>query len=123
MADAVKPPYPDEMLNVMSRQASIVGSSFHAGAANSIARLRIGQGLKMVREPDNKYDKNAIAVYYFQQCLGYIPRGLAAEIAPNMDLGLKTRVTKSPKFPGTGVVDILWEVVADGPNKADTAAD
>lgn len=95
---------------VEKRQVSIVGSSFHAGASNWIARLKQGQQLRLQREPTNKFDKNAIAVYTFQQCLGYVPRGLAVELAPIMDAGNEVSAVKSrdPKFGQSGVMDMTW---------------
>lgn len=98
------------------RQVSIVGSSFYPGASNWIAKMGPGQKLLVVREPDNKYDKNAIAVYIFQQKLGHFPRGFAAEIAPLMDAGKKVTAWKSrdPRFAGSGVCVCEWEL-PDGP--------
>jgi len=96
---------------VEKRQVSIVGSSFYPGASNWIARLKPGQELRVVREPDNQYDGNAIAVYIFQQKLGHLPRGFAAEVAPLIDKGFKCAATKSkdPRFAGTGVLVLEWE--------------
>jgi HIRAN domain len=93
------------------RQVNIVGSSFHPGASNWIAKMAPGQQLRVEREPKNKYDANAVAVYIFQQHLGYFPRGFAAEVAPLMDAGYELRAIKSrdPRFAGTGVMVVEWE--------------
>lgn len=98
-------------MGAQKRQASIVGSSFYPGATNWIAKLRPGQQLRVEREPANKYDPNAISVWTFQQQLGHLPRGLAAEIAPFMDAGFPCRVSKSadPRFGTAGVVAVEWE--------------
>lgn len=98
------------------RQVSIVGSSFYPGAGNWIAKMRPGQELRVVREPKNPHDANAIAVYLFQQQLGHFPRGFAAEVAPLVDKGLKLRAWKSrdPRFVGTGVCVCEWELPDDG---------
>ena len=98
------------------RQVTIVGSSFYPGASNWLAKLGPGQPLRVVREPENEHDKNAIAVYIFQQKLGHLPRGFAAEIAPLMDAGKKVTVWKSrdARFAGTGVCGCEWEL-SDGP--------
>lgn len=68
--------------------------------------------LALVREPDNPYDRNAIAVYYkldkedilyitireFWEIhpdsqIGYLPREVAAEVAPLMDKGYEVKCT------------------------------
>jgi hypothetical protein len=98
-------------MSIENRQASIVGSSFHPGSSAWLPRLKAGQQLRLAREPTNKYDPNAISVHVFQQCLGYVPRGLAAELAPIMDAGGVVSAVKSrdPKFGQSGVMDMAWE--------------
>jgi hypothetical protein len=53
---------------------SIVGEKFHPGAAELLKTMTGGEELLLVREPDNKYDKNAIAVYFGGRKIGYIPK-------------------------------------------------
>lgn len=36
--------------------------------------LKIGTQLNLVREKENKYDDNAIAIYYKSHKIGYVPR-------------------------------------------------
>jgi hypothetical protein len=105
------------------RVVSLVGSSFYPGAGNIIAKLGPGQQLRVVREPTNKYDANAIAVHYFNQKIGHFPRGFAAEIAPLMDAGKTCTAYKSrnPRFAGTGVMVVEWEL-PDAPS-SDAGAD
>lgn len=60
-----------------------------------------GDELKLVREPNNQYDANAIAVYNeFNKQLGYIPSDEAEELAPRIDAGEKYQccVSKVIKF-------------------------
>jgi hypothetical protein len=94
------------------RQVNIVGSSFQPGAGDWIAQMGPGQQLRVEREPKNKYDTNAVAIYIFQQKLGYLPRGFAAEVAPIMDAGYVLSATKSrdPRFAGSGVMIVEWEL-------------
>lgn len=96
---------------VQKRQVSIVGSSFYQGASNWIMKMKPGQPVRLEREPDNQYDKNAVAVHIFQQKLGHLPRGFAAELAPFLDAGLRVeaRKSKDPKFGQSGVLYIEWE--------------
>jgi len=93
------------------RQVSIVGSSFYPGAADWLPRLGPGQIVRLEREPDNEYDKNAISVHIFQQQLGHLPRGFAAEVAPLIDAGKSIKAWKSrdPRFAGSGVLVVEWE--------------
>jgi hypothetical protein len=98
----------------VNKQVTIVGSSFHHGAGNWIMKMSPGQQLRLVRDPSNKHDKNAIAVYIFQQCLGYVARGLAAELAPRMDAGLQITAIKS-RIEGAVMVMSWDEPDADDP--------
>jgi hypothetical protein len=98
-------------MTFQERQASIMGSSFYPGASNHIPRLHPGQQLRVEREPTNKYDANAVSLYVFNQKLGHLPRGLAAEVAPLIDAGVTVTVHKSrdPRFGTSGVVVVRWE--------------
>lgn len=106
---------------IQKRQVQIMGSSFYPGAGNWIAKLRPDQQLRVEREPTNKYDPNAVAVYLFQQKLGHFPRGFASEVAPLMDAGNSLSVHKSrdPRFVGVGIIVVEWE---DGANASPPAA-
>lgn len=37
-------------------------------------KLKIGKKLKLVLEPNNPYDSNAVAIYYKEHKLGFIPK-------------------------------------------------
>lgn len=54
-----------------------------------ITRLHRENPVKLVREPQNVYDVNAIAVYALTENgveqIGYIPKKLTAELAPLLD--------------------------------------
>jgi hypothetical protein len=104
------------------RQVQIMGSSFYPGAGNHLARMRPGQQLAVVREPTNKYDPNAVAVYIFNQQLGHFPRGFAAELAPLIDAGtaaIKVWKSRDPKFDKAAVIVVEWE---DGKQEDDPCA-
>jgi hypothetical protein len=105
----------------MELRSSIVGSSFYPGAGNIIMRLRPGAALRLKREPDNKYDKNAIAVFFSETKLGHIGRGLAALLAPRMDAGLVINCTK---HPANGAVVVLsWDEAMAPAEAPDIAAE
>lgn len=55
-----------------------------------IAQLAGGEPVKIVPEPDNRYDPNALAIHVALpgngiQHIGYVPRDLAADFAPLLD--------------------------------------
>jgi single-stranded-DNA-specific exonuclease len=51
-----------------------------------IRRLRPGQEIKLVREPHNQHDRNAIAVRLNTgEQIGYIRKEMARDLAPRLD--------------------------------------
>lgn len=54
--------------------------------------IRRGSELKFRREPDNPYDKNAIAVYSRNHRIGYIKADVAKKLAPMLDSGVKVKM-------------------------------
>jgi hypothetical protein len=63
----------------------LVGVSF-GNCQEVIARLQAGDPVQLVREPDHEYDENAIRVLDSAgELVGYVPRQLAAVLAPLMD--------------------------------------
>lgn len=73
---------------------SVAGTSFRDGATELLQRLQPKHALTLRREPENKSDRFAVAVYRYDMKLGYLPRGLAAEIAPLMDFGVEVKCAK-----------------------------
>jgi len=56
------------------------------GRPRAIRRLTLGQKLRLIRQPDNQYDVNAINVLTeYKEEIGYVPKKLAAELAPYID--------------------------------------
>lgn len=49
--------------------------------------LSEGDKLIAVREPDNKFDKNAIAIFDGIKRIGYFSKEIAQNLAPKMDVG------------------------------------
>jgi len=49
--------------------------------------LKVGTPLRLVYEPDNKFDPNAVAIYYNDSKIGYIPRDFNELIAPFLEMG------------------------------------
>lgn len=53
--------------------------------------LAVGASISLRREPKNKHDSNAIAIYLGRSKIGFLPRSLAAEIASYLDAGGESR--------------------------------
>lgn len=80
-----------------NHELDVIGLNFRwkkenrAILATTVAKGSI-TGIRLVREPDNQYDPNAIAVYlperlYEGKQLGYLGRESAAVLAPKLDAG------------------------------------
>lgn len=67
-----------------------------------IKSLHIGDGLTLIREPENQYDKNAVAVYAGPRMVGYIGKESAPGIARKMDAGIHHNAIVLKKIGGEG---------------------
>jgi len=67
-----------------------------------IRKLRVGQRLKLIRDPGNGYDRNAIAVFDRRRQLGYLSRDLASQFAGVLDNGGDMACTVSDITGGGG---------------------
>ncbi len=65
----------------------VVGVTFN-GIQNVLPTLRSGMALSFIREPDNQYDRNAVAVLCNGNNIGHLSAELASDIAPIMDNGI-----------------------------------
>ena len=79
----------------------IAGFGFWDGC-EAFEHLKIGTRLDLIREADNPFDPYAVAIYYGEYKLGFIPRGSNHDISKYLDMGLKdiyeVRITQiSPK--------------------------
>lgn len=77
--------------SVYLKDVYIAGSQYHdAAKREAIAALKPGQTLQLKREPDNRFDSSAIAVFTAdgRNRLGYIPRHQNRTIARIMDQGV-----------------------------------
>lgn len=70
--------------------SKIVGVSFE-GRQDTIAGLKEGAALELVREPAHEKDPNAIAIFYGNLRLGYVRAGIAKHLAPLVDAGARYR--------------------------------
>ena len=75
----------------------IAGFGYWEGC-EAFNELKIGSLLDLVREEDNKFDPYAVAIYYGDFKLGYVPRSENHDISKFLDMGLddiyETRLTR-----------------------------
>jgi hypothetical protein len=64
----------------------IAGFTYHDGV-DVFGELKIGTQLNMIVEPDNKHDIYAVAIYFKDHKLGYIPRGNNKFISKFLNFG------------------------------------
>ena len=86
-------------------QSAIVGQKFCEGSfaalfsheADHVARrhLPAPDMVKLVREPDNEFDKNAVAVHVGGTKCGFVPRAQAERLAADLDAGKTVTATLS----------------------------
>lgn len=66
--------------------------------------LDVGQELLLQRQPNNQYDRNAIAVVHpkTNEQVGFIPKSTASNLAPIIDSGIVCRAFVSAVTGGNG---------------------
>lgn len=64
----------------------IAGFTYYEGA-EVFNELKIGTHLTLKREPENKFDPYAIALYYNDKKLGFVPRGENKELSKFLEMG------------------------------------
>lgn len=81
--------------SVLIQHSPIAGFQFHHGDA-IWPSLSVGEELALVRESSNPHDDNAVAVYFENEMLGYVPRAENGAIAQMLDRGesLEARISK-----------------------------
>jgi HIRAN domain len=97
------------------RVASVAGAGRHHAVAVAAEDVGPGRPLALRRDPDNEHDASAIAVHAAGggEQVGWVPREIAAELAPAIDAGATwTAVVlrehrASPRDPRTGLTMLL----------------
>ncbi len=75
-----------ESVRMLVQNSPLAGSQFYALEA-FWSEIKVGDPLKLIREPDNKHDRNAIRVEWRSHQLGYVPRAQNRAVAAAMDAG------------------------------------
>ncbi len=95
-----KPSTPSPMTSTQSFSVKAAGVT-HDGRQSVLAQLKLEQQLKLVREPQNRYDKNAVGIYTLDgKSVGYVPKAIAAIIAIKIDTGSTTSTAKVVQLTG-----------------------
>ena len=75
-----------EAIHVLVQSSPLAGSQYYAVSAmwNDI---QVGDALTLIREPDNRHDRNAVRVEWRGRKLGYVPRAENRVVAAALDRG------------------------------------
>jgi hypothetical protein len=97
--------------------AGVAGAGRHHADALASGGVAPGRPLELRRDPDNPHDPNAIAVHDAGgRQVGWVPRELAAELAPELDGGrawsavVLREQRRSPRDPRDGLTMLLAAV-------------
>jgi hypothetical protein len=82
-------------------QSSPLAGFRYGEAAELWPKMRVGDELALVREPENPRDANAVRVEWRGRKLGYVPRRENAAVARGLDRGapLRARLTRLEEHP------------------------
>ena len=75
-----------ESIRVLVQNSPLAGSQYYA-LGEFWREMKVGDGLDLVREPDNRHDRNAIRVEWRGHKLGYVPRAQNRAVAAAIDAG------------------------------------
>ena len=80
---------------VVIQDSPLAGFPFYAGEF-ILPSLKVGDELRLVREASNVHDSNAVAVYFHDDQLGYVPRVENTAVAQMLDRGerLEARISE-----------------------------
>ncbi|MEW8524506.1 MAG: HIRAN domain-containing protein [Candidatus Thiodiazotropha endolucinida] len=77
---------------VVLQESPLAGFQYHR-AASIWPFLRVGEHLHLKREPSNPHDRYAVAVWFKNEHLGYIPRRENRTLARLLDQGERLETT------------------------------
>lgn len=97
-----------EFVKIFIAQDFVAGFQYYDGI-KSLEYMKTGDVLNLIREPENTYDDNAIALYWQNHKIGFVPRDINTVLAALLDakdLNLIAEITYLEKNVET------WECVA-----------
>lgn len=106
LAAMLAAPFPAaaERIRILVQSSPLAGSQYYA-LDRLRQRIKVGDALELVREPDNPHDPNAVAVRWQGEQLGYLPRRENRSVARAIDDGLKVRASVSRLHLGAERID------------------
>ena len=75
---------------IIVQQSPLAGFQYYEGKA-LWDMMRVGDTLRLVREPQNPHDANAVRGEWRGEMLGYVPRRENGDVARQMDRGAPVR--------------------------------
>jgi hypothetical protein len=75
-----------ESIGVLVQSSPLAGSQYYA-LADSWPQMQVGDRLALIREADNRHDRNAVRVEWHGRKLGYVPRAENRAVAAALDAG------------------------------------
>jgi len=93
-------------------RARVVGTEFEPDAEKLISSMKEGDHPRLIREPDNPYDENAIAVTRRGRKIGYVPRQHNTILANLMDQEVML-VCNVERIDGPDLYVSIWTKVPE----------
>lgn len=92
---SLPPPAAAQQVRILVQSSPLAGFNYHQAPA-VWQGMRVGDALRLEREPENAYDAGAVRVEWRGHKLGYVPRAQNAALAWAMDSGesLNARVSR-----------------------------
>ncbi|MFB0937171.1 MAG: HIRAN domain-containing protein [Propionivibrio sp.] len=89
-----------ETIGILIQNSPLAGSQYYA-VSKVWNEIRVGDRLTLIREPDNRHDRNAIRVEWNGHKLGYVPRAENRAAARALDAGenFEARITRMRDDP------------------------
>ncbi len=89
-----------ESIRILVQSSPLAGSQYYA-ASEMWREMQVGDALKLIREPENRHDRNAIRVEWRGHKLGYVPRAENRAVAAALDQGdkLVARISRLTEHP------------------------
>ena len=89
-----------ESVKILVQSSPLAGSQFYA-VSSVWQEIQLGNRLTLIREPENRHDRNAVRVEWQGRQLGYVPRSENRAVARAMDSGerLEGRVSRLREDP------------------------
>ena len=78
-----------------TREFFVAGVQFQKpGLQSCISKMKVGDELELIADPKNKFDPNAVQIWWEEVMIGHVPKTFSAEIAGaiSIDIDLKCEV-------------------------------